>query len=391
MKFFIRSGFLTVFSLLFVFTVSTSRVQALTAFEIQDLNTQAVSLQEQLQSVQVAADTMCSPLVQANQAARDLVNSITAVNDSLVAPLQVDADILSALEALLVTSAGLSSEALRLSTDMQLFYETSNKLTIKEGLNAMLQLSADIGTMADRIGEMADNILVMSDNIGLMADRILVTQEIQGENLRLTGDTLLQTQNNIMTLVSYVETQSFNLSLDELSVKGNFLLMKMMAATFTPFGLKYQTADLAEDVREFRLEVEAVNQQLIDSGDVNTFYVDSSTLLKMEALNIMMKSIGDAVDGYVIMISGLQMITSSPSLYTSLKSMLQLSADIGLMANRIMEMSDQILKMADNIGLAADWILSMQLAQAGYLQMVQGSVLNFQEFAVQLIVSRNLG
>ena len=39
----------------------------------------------------------------------------------------------------------------------------------------------------------------------------------------------------------------------------------------------------------------------------------------------------------------LKNITSSTSLSASLKSMLQLSADIGVMANRILEMGDLIL------------------------------------------------
>ena len=45
--------------------------------------------------------------------------------------------------------------------------------------------------MADRILEMADRILVMSDNIGLMADRILITQQIQNDNVVLTQQNIL--------------------------------------------------------------------------------------------------------------------------------------------------------------------------------------------------------
>lgn len=71
---------------------------------------------------------------------------------------------------------------------------------LESSLGAMLRLSSDIGTMADRIGEMADRILLMSANIGAMADRILATQVIQRTNLQLAANVLLRTQQNVLVL-----------------------------------------------------------------------------------------------------------------------------------------------------------------------------------------------
>jgi len=71
---------------------------------------------------------------------------------------------------------------------------------LESSLMAMLRLSDDIGTMADRILEMADKILLMADNIGTMADRILATQIIQSNNLQVITDASLTTQENILTL-----------------------------------------------------------------------------------------------------------------------------------------------------------------------------------------------
>jgi hypothetical protein len=67
-------------------------------------------------------------------------------------------------------------------------------------LRSTLQLSADIGTMADRILEMADVILAMSDNIGLEADQILLTQELQSTNLAATEGSILSTQTVVVGL-----------------------------------------------------------------------------------------------------------------------------------------------------------------------------------------------
>ncbi len=80
-----------------------------------------------------------------------------------------------------MTVLNISNESLRLSLDLKALSTVSRAITLKDGMTAMLQLSDDIGTRADRIGEMSDKILVMSDNIGVMADRILVSQQLQSQ------------------------------------------------------------------------------------------------------------------------------------------------------------------------------------------------------------------
>lgn len=64
---------------------------------------------------------------------------------------------------------------------LSLLKQSQTMLTNIDGVNqsyidAMLQLSNDIGTMADRIGEMADRIVQTEILIGEMADRILELQ-----------------------------------------------------------------------------------------------------------------------------------------------------------------------------------------------------------------------
>jgi hypothetical protein len=96
------------------------------------------------------------------------------------------------------------------STDLStsLLFSSKNMLTLSKSIlmtgstmnteyvKAMLQLSQDIGEMANRIGEMADRILVMADNIGEMSDRIIETQRIQSNNVALTQRNLLKAERN---------------------------------------------------------------------------------------------------------------------------------------------------------------------------------------------------
>ncbi|TNF38026.1 MAG: hypothetical protein EP315_01785 [Gammaproteobacteria bacterium] len=375
---------------LLVSALFTQAAQANLASDIQNLNTEASALKTYMAGINLNADAVCGPLLQANNMARDLINSITHVSDSLAAPLQVDADVLTALDSLFVTGTGIANEALSLSVDVNALSTTANALTIKDGITAMLQLSDDIGTMADRIGEMADKILVMSDNIGLMADRILVTQELQNQNVALTTRSILQTQTNMLTLVSIFETASYDVTFDSLLVQGELLAARMMAVAFNPFTMDDQLRAVAADVNLYLQQIKTANDALSADSAANTAYITSDTLIKLANLPLMLTSLATAIDGYVIAIEGLQAVTTKPNLYDSLKSMLALSADIGVMANRILEMGDTILAMADNIGLQADQILATQSAMNVSIASTQTSILGAQEMAIGMIAFWNL-
>ena len=83
-----------------------------------------------------------------------------------------------------------------------------------------------------------------------------------------------------------------------------------------------------------------------------------------------------ALTGQIVALSS---VTTSTTLDASLTSMLRLSDDIGVMADRILEMSDQILIMADNIGLMADRILATQIIQGDNLQVIIDASLETQK------------
>ena len=358
--------------------------------DLVTLNTEATALKSQLEGISLTPDSVCGPLVEANQAARDLVNSITAVDESLAAPLTVDAATMDAFDQLFVTGLGIANEALRLSVDLQTLSATADAITIKDGITAMLQLSDDIGTMADRIGAMSDKILVMADNIGLMADRIIATQQLQNQNVALTTQSILQTQTNALTLVSVVESASYDWDIASLTAEGMLLAGRMGAVMFHPWTMDDQMAAVAADVRTFLDEVKALEAVINADAAASTMNVSATTLIELGNLSLMLESLATAINGYVIAIGGLAAVTSDPTLYDSMQSMLTLSSDIGVMSNRILEMADQILVMADNIGLQADQILATQAAMNINIQTTQAAILGAQEFAINLIAARDL-
>lgn len=116
--------------------------------------------------------------------------------------ISVTQELLTALNNLAATNAALANAVLNLSGKVVALSASTGSTTLKDSLATTLRLSDDIGTMADRILEMANKILIMADNIGLMADRILTTQTIQSTNLKVVLDANLQTQTNIIRLIT---------------------------------------------------------------------------------------------------------------------------------------------------------------------------------------------
>jgi hypothetical protein len=364
--------------------------QASLTTDLQALNSQSVTLKTYLAGTDIAANDACARLVEADRMARTIIDGIDAVNQSLNTGIQVDATTLNELDALSGNNIGLSNEALGLSNELTTFSTTADAFAIKDGLTAMLQLSDDIGTMADRIGDMADKILVMSDNIGLMADRILLTQQLQSQNLQVSTNTLLTTQTNTLQLVAVAEDSSYNVSFDNLIANGGLLAARMSAVVLNPLTLNTQLATVATDVRGFLDQVKAVNSTIELDGTNLTMVQTANALTKLTSTAAMLNGLSTALNGYVVALNGIQASTTTTKLKPSLKSMLQLSADIGGMANRILEMADQILSMADNIGMQADQILATQTAMNGSVATSQTSILNAQTAVINIIVLRKL-
>ena len=73
---------------------------------------------------------------------------------------------------------------------------------LSDSMGSILQLSSDIGVMADRILEMADLILAMADNIGLTADQIIATQTLQNTNYAATLASIEATQSIAVSVIA---------------------------------------------------------------------------------------------------------------------------------------------------------------------------------------------
>lgn len=372
-----------------ILVLSASLLQADIKNDLTNINHSMLELNSSISTLDLNSTAMCASLLSLNKQTKEIVNAIALVNENFSAPITLDEETLLLTENLFVTVTSISNQTSLLSDEITLLQPNADAVILSDGIKAMLQLSSDIGEMADRIGEMADNILIMSDNIGLMADRILETQEIQSENLLLTQNTLLQTQTNTLALVSVVETASYDLSLDTLIVQGNLLVARMTSVALNPWNMSTELKNVQTDVNNYLVQVDQFKALLNTDLSENTIYINSNSLNKLVDLSIIMTSIGIVMDSYGTSIEAVQAFTRKTTLLSAMNTMLKLSGDIGKISNNILEMADQILLMADNIGLAADQILLTQELQSANIATTQISILAAQELAITIIAANN--
>ncbi len=360
------------------------------ATELQTLLTEADSLNTQLSGINLSADDLCGPLVSANQGSSAHIDNIAAVDSSLAAPLTLDADILTALENLTTMYVSIGNEAVRISTDLNTLSRSVDQLNIAEGVSLVLALSDDIGTMADRIGEMADRILVMSDNIGLMADNIILTQQVQNANVDLTLQNVLSAQTNVVNLVAQLDTSIYNTDLlNQLNVT-TLLEADMNAVVLDAANSATELARLQLDVESLKALVESTSSTIDADAASNTMVVNEQSMITLLDLSSKMAALAVAVEGFAIAVDGLNAVSQQPTLADSAASILSLSGDIGIMANRIGSEADLILEMADNIGMQATQIVATQELQSANIATTQAALLNAQATMINLIVAYGL-
>lgn len=368
----------------------TKDVQATTlSTDLQSLVTQGNDINIQLSAMSLTKDNTCSELGAAVTSVNAFITSINTVSGT-ISPLSVDADSLNALDDLATLSMNISSMLPVLSADLTALNLTSDMADIVAAMDAMLKLSDDIGVMADRILEMGDKILIMSDNIGYMADRILLTQQIQSTNMAMTQSFILSTQENIVALARTVNSSVYALPLNALKDTVATLIADMNSTPLTESNMSSVLADFQTRISLYLASVTTLSNTVNSNSSIATHFINSDTLTMLGDLSVANAGLAAALKTYAQSINTLAPTTNITVLDDSVKSMLQLSADIGEMGTRIVEMGDRINVMADNIGLMSLNIVATQVLQQENLELTVANIKAAQITTVSVIASYGL-
>lgn len=356
--------------------------------DIQNLLIQSNTLNSELESFTFNQESSCTQMRILNQSIEDNTLNVKNITATMPSFTVIDAD-LNAMSDLSYLVQNMSVESVRLSMELNTITDTAELFEYSAGLSAMLQLSQDIGAMADRILEMSNRILIMSDNIGLMADKIITTQVIQSQNLALTQSSILLTQQNMVLLSDSLSTIMYNLTLGQIIDNTEVLSNAMNATNLNSVNMQIELIAVQSlTVALLDSMTNLLDLVVTDSAKMG-HYINADTLTMLGDLSVIYSTLSISLESYAHTIEQVAPSTDTVILSDATDTMLQLIKDIGVMSDRMMKMTNNIYIMADNIGLMSDNIVTTQNIQMTNVALTKSSLLTSQ--SIMITVIKNFG
>jgi hypothetical protein len=356
--------------------------------DLQSLLNQTNTLNSELANFTFNQEGSCGQMRTLNQSIEDNTLTIKNITNTMSSFSVTDAD-LDVLDDLSSLSQNMSVESVRLSMELNTMTGTAELFEYSAGLNSILQLSQDIGSMADRILEMADRILIMADNIGLMADRIITTQMIQNQNIALTQSSILLTQQNMVLLSDSLSTITYNLTLGQIINNTELLSNEMNQTSLDSNNMQSELVSIQSQTVLLLENMTTLLDLMVTNSAKMSHYINADTLTMLGDLSVIHRSLSISLESYANTIEQLAPLTDTVILSDATDTMLQLTKDIGVMSDRIMKMTDKIYIMADNIGLMSDKIVTTQNIQMTNVALTKSSLLTSQ--SIMITVIKNFG
>ncbi len=356
--------------------------------DLQNLLNQTSTLNSALENFTFNQENSCAQLRTLNHSIEDHTSTMKNItnNMSTFSVIEADMDVLDALSSL---SQNMSVESVRLYMELNTITDTAELFEYNAGLNAVLQLSQDIGAMADRILEMADRILIMADNIGLMSDRIITTQMIQNQNIASTQSSILLTQQNMVLLSDSLSTIGYNLTLGQIINNTDLLSSEMNQTILTNTNMQTELVSIQSQTVNLLDSMTTLLDLMVTNSAKMSHYINSDTLTMLGDISVIHRALSVSLENYANTIEQLAPLTDTVILSDATATMLQLTKDIGVMSDRIMQMTDKIYIMADNIGLMSDNIVTTQNIQMTNVALTKSSLLTSQ--SIMITVIKNFG
>jgi hypothetical protein len=360
------------------------------ATSLANLVTQGNAVDAQLAGITLTSTNSCTELGSASTSVRNWLTATQTVYAGITTALTIDTATLTSLDDLSNLSVSVANRTKTLSQSLTTLETTTDLFEYEASLAAMLRLSNDIGSMADRVGEMADRILVMGNNIGIMADRILITQQLQNSNVVLTQNSILTTQQNMVALSDTVDTLTYNTPFAALITQANSLSASMAVVLLTQTNMASELARIEPLVTSYLNNVVNLYTRVAQDSAFASQYINGDTLTMAGDLSGINRALAASLASYADAINRLAPQTSPTVLSSAIASMLRLTRDIGTMSNRTIEMVDRIIVMADNIGIMSTRIVDTQNLQQTNIDYTLASLLTATTVSVNTIKSYGL-
>ncbi len=358
--------------------------------DLSALVTQGQAIDSQLAATSLNSENSCTELKLASTSVADWLAAMDTIYNSVNSTFSVEAETLTSLDDLSNLTVSIAARAYGFSLDINSISDVADLIEYDASLAAILRLSDDIGSMADRIGEMADRILVMADNIGLMADRILITQQLQSQNVVTTQNSILATQQNAITLSKTINTIVYEPALASLLTQANALGVSLDLTYLTRLNMALELARVEAETLAYMNQLVILYSLLTADSQFASHYINGTTLTMLGDLSVVHKGLAASIEGFSARINSIAPLTAKPILSDATETMLRLVADIGVMSDRIMEMVDRIVIMSDNIGEMSVRIVETQTIQQTNIEFTQASLTTASNATVSTIADYGL-
>lgn len=356
--------------------------------DLQNILTQSNTHNSELEDFTFDQESSCVKMRTLNQSIEDTTLNVKNITENMSPFTVTDAD-LDAMTDLSYLVQNMSLESVRLAMELNMMTDTAELFEYRTALSALLQLSQDIGAMADRILEMSDRILIMADNIGLMSDRIITTQVIQSQNLALTQNSILITQQNMVLLSDSLSTIMYNLTLGQIIDSAESLSNEMNQTSLNSGNMQIELESLQSQTVALLDNMTNLLDLMVSNSAQMSHVVNADTLTMLGDLTGMYTALSLSLERYANTIEQVAPLTDTVILSDATATMLQLIKDIGVMSDRIMKMTNNIYIMADNIGLMSNNIVTTQNIQMANVALTKSSLLTSQ--SIMITVIKNFG
>lgn len=356
--------------------------------DLQNILTQSNTHNSELEDFTFDQESSCVKMRTLNRSIEDTTLNVKNITENMSPFTVTDAD-LDAMTDLSYLVQNMSVESVRLAMELNMMTDTAELFEYRTALSALLQLSQDIGAMADRILEMSDRILIMADNIGLMSDRIITTQVIQSQNLALTQNSILITQQNMVLLSDSLSTIMYNLTLGQIIDSAESLSNEMNQTSLNSGNMQIELESLQSQTVALLDNMTNLLDLMVSNSAQMSHVVNADTLTMLGDLTGMYTALSISLERYANTIEQVAPLTDTVILSDATATMLQLIKDIGVMSDRIMKMTNNIYIMADNIGLMSNNIVTTQNIQMANVALTKSSLLTSQ--SIMITVIKNFG
>lgn len=180
------------------------------------------------------------------------------------------------------------------------------------------------------------------------------------------------------TLAKEAQSATLSTDLQSLVSQGNEINTQLSAISLNKDNA---CSELSTAVTSVEAYITAINTV---SNSISTLSVDVDSLNALDDLATISMNVSSVLPILSADLTSINLTSDMADIIAAMDAMLKLSDDIGVMADRILEMGDKILIMSDNIGLMADRILLTQQIQSTNMAMTQSFILGTQENIVAL-------